>query len=251
MHLTEADLILQYYREEDGARAQRARHLAECSACGTAYDALQQVLLAVDESLPPEPSEGFERTVWARLQPALESAPAGWFGAWTLSPARLVLITAVACVIAGAFFAGRMSRPTTNAATERAPSDRRERVLLTDLGDHLDRSEAMLVELVSADSGTSPIPAERGRAEQLLSDNRLYRQTAAATGNARLVTVLDELERVLVDIAASPEVVSASDADDVRRDIDATGLLFRVRIVSSEVRERQRAAVRLRTGQSS
>ena len=63
--------------------------------------------------------------------------------------------------------------------------------------------------------------------------------------------MLDELERVLVDIAASPDVVSVTDVDEVRRQIDANGLLFKVRVLSSDVRERQRAAVRLRTGQSS
>jgi hypothetical protein len=250
MHLTEDDLILQYYREDDGAGDQRARHLIECSTCGSAYQVLQQVLSAVDDSRPPEPSDGFERIVWARLQPELEKAPSRWF-AWGLSPARLVIITVLACVMAGAFFAGRMSRTPTTAVTELAPSDRRERVLLADIGEHLDRSQAMLIELVSGDSGTLTILAERGRAEQLLSDNRLYRQTAAATGNATLITVLDELERVLVDIVASPQAVSASDVDQVRRDIEANGLLFRVRILSSQVRERQRTAIRLRTGQSS
>jgi hypothetical protein len=93
--------------------------------------------------------------------------------------------------------------------------------------------------------------AERGRAEQLVSDNRLYRQTAAATGNTALVNVLDELERVLVDVAASPDVVSATDMDQVRRQIDTNGLLFKVRVLSSEVRDRQKADIQRRTGRSS
>jgi hypothetical protein len=93
--------------------------------------------------------------------------------------------------------------------------------------------------------------AERERAEQLVSDNRLYRQTAAQTGNVALVTVLDELERVLVDVAASPDVVSATDMDQVRRQIETNGLLFKVRVLSSEVRDRQKATIQRRTAQSS
>ncbi len=55
----------------------------------------------------------------------------------------------------------------------------RERILLSDVGDHLDRSQMALVELVSSDDNTSmDMAGERSRAEQLVADNRLYRQTA-------------------------------------------------------------------------
>ena len=131
-----------------------------------------------------------------------------------------------------------------------ATSQLRERVLLADLGDHLDRSQAMLIELVSGD-GTAGLSAERERAEQLVSDNRLYRQTAERTGNLTLVTVLDELEQVLVDIAASPDAISATDIDQMRRQIETNGLLFKVRVLSSELRDRQRTAIQRRTVLSS
>jgi hypothetical protein len=252
VHLTDDDLILHYYGEQPAGSIAAGEHLAQCSHCGAAYARLQQVMAAVEQSRPPEPGEGFERVVWARLHPDLTKHQAGWLAWWVFSPARLALIAAVALLVTGAFLAGRLSKPVPAAAPRAlAGADIRERVLLADLGDHLDRSEAMLVELVSGEGGAAAIAAERGRAEQLVSDNRLYRQTAAATGNAGLVTVLDELERVLVDVAASPDVVSASDVEEVRRQIDANGLLFKVRVLSSDVRERQRAAVRLRTGQSS
>jgi hypothetical protein len=120
----------------------------------------------------------------------------------------------------------------------------RERILLVDLGEHLDRSQMVLVELVSADdsSGTVDISLEQSRAEQLVSANRLYRQTALSTGDAAMASVLDELERVLVEIAASPSTVSQEDLDSVRRRIESKELLFKVRVVSSQVRDRQRAA---------
>src|SRR5256885_1524471 len=136
-------------------------------------------------------------------------------------------------------------------ATGRAAADLRERVLLVDLGDHLDRSQMVLVELVSAGGSTGDvdISTERARAEQLVAVNRLYRQTALSTGDANMASVLDDLERVLVDIAASPSTVSQEDLDLVRRRIDSKELLFKVRVVSSQVRERQRAAIQERTNQ--
>ena len=45
--------------------------------------------------------------------------------------------------------------------------------------------------------------------------------------------------------------LSADDIAQVRQRIDHNGLLFKVRVVSSEVRERQKARNRMRAGQSS
>jgi hypothetical protein len=99
----------------------------------------------------------------------------------------------------------------------------------------------MLVDLVSAeDARDVDVPAERVRAEQLLSSNRLYRQTAVDTGNLALAQVLDDLEQVLVDVAASPDRVSADDLAAMRDRIDDKGLLLKVRVLSSEVQKRQR-----------
>lgn len=252
MHLQDDELILHYYGELDEAReAVATEHLAACGVCGGAYSRLQQVLTAVDACPAPELPDGFERVVWARLQPALDHRPRGWRTWLVLSPAHVALIAAVVLLVTGAFMAGRMSNPAPSATVPQlATSQLRERVLMADLSDHLDRSQAMLVELVSGE-GAAGMSAERERAEQLVSDNRLYRQTAAAAGNTALVNVLDELERVLVDVAASPDVVSATDMDQVRRQIDTNGLLFKVRVLSSEVRDRQKADIRRRTGQSS
>jgi hypothetical protein len=250
MHLKDDDLILRYYGELDGAPESRAtEHLAECTSCRAAYSRLQQVLTAVDDCPTPDLPDGFERVVWARLQPELGRPQRGWLS--VLSPAHIALVAAVVLLVTGAFFAGRMSNRTPpGRAPELAASQLRERVLLADLGDHLDRSQAMLIELVSRD-GAAGLSAERERAEQLVSDNRLYRQTAERTGNLALVAVLDELEQVLVDVAASPDIVSATDMDQMRRQIETNGLLFKVRVLSSEVRDRQKTAILRKTVLSS
>lgn len=252
MHLKEDDLILCYYGELDGPPESRAtEHLAECTSCRAAYSRLQQVLTAVDDCPTPDLPDSFERVVWARLQPELGRPQRGWLSRFVLSPAHVALVAAVVLLVTGAFFAGRMSnRAPAGRVPEQSVSQLRERVLLANLGDHLDRSQEMLIELVSGD-GAAGISAERERAEQLVSDNRLYRQTAEQTGNAALVTVLDELERVLVDVAAGPDVVSATDIEQMRRHIETNGLLFKVRVLSSEVRDRQKTAIQRRTVLSS
>ncbi len=253
IHLNEDDLVLHYYGDMGaGEDAHAAGHLADCAACRASYATLRRVLAAVDAAGVPEPREGFERIVWARLQPDL--APPrrqrlSWL-AW--APMQAGWAAAVALLVVGAFFAGRGWRHDAAPAPGVAHVPVRERVLLADLGEHLDRSQAMLVELVSAGGdGAVDISLERARAEQLVESNRLYRQAAETNGDRTLAALLDELERVLVDVAASPAQLSAADMADVRNRIDNAGLLFKVRVISSEVRERQKRALRARVGQSS
>jgi hypothetical protein len=256
MHLTEDDLILHYYGELDAAAAARAGdHLRGCADCHASFTTLQRVLAAVESAPPVDLGQGFERKVWARLQPELEPRRKGWLSWFVLSPARLAWVAGIAILVASAFFAGRMSqRPleTTAADNGSVAADLRERILLSDLSTHLDRSQTMLIELVSADpSDQEDFASERTRAEELAADNRLYRQAALANGNTGLAAVLDDLEQVLVDVAASPDKVSADDLNDVRRRIEDKGLLLKVRVMSTEVQRRQKAQIRSRAGQSS
>ena len=168
----------------------------------------------------PELPEGFERTVWARLEPSLHRgharmavaavlfASAAWLGGGGGGGCGRRLLSPAGCP------ASAGSSGTPAPARRRGSRDQnqvRERILLVDLGDHLDRSQRVLVELVSAEGAAADFAGERNRAEQLVSANRLYRETAAATGDASVVDLLDQLERVLVEVAASPSNPSAAE----------------------------------------
>jgi hypothetical protein len=65
-----------------------------------------------------------------------------------------------------------------------------------------------------------------------------------------MASFLDDLERVLVDVAAGPSTVSQEELDSVRRRIESKELVFKVRVVSSQVRERQRAELAGRSDRS-
>ena len=85
------------------------------------------------------------------------------------------------------------------------------------------------------------ISAEQRRAEDLLKENRLYRQTALQEGDAGLANVLDELERVLLDVAHSPGEVTPAQLEAIQKKIEARGILFKVRVVNKELQQRQEA----------
>jgi hypothetical protein len=111
------------------------------------------------------------------------------------------------------------------------------------------------VELVSSDDpadGTNiDLRPERDQAEELVAANRLYRQTASQSGDAAVTELLDDLERLLVELATSPDQVSSAEYARVRQRIAAKDLLFKLRVVSEGVRERQTQQIRVRAGQSS
>lgn len=253
-HLTEDDLVLHFYGEMDSAAESEAvSHLAGCDQCRRSYTKLQRVLAAVDAMPTPALPEVFERIVWARLESALPPRR-GWLRRWMLGPANLVWAAAVILLVAGAFFAGRLTNPPAgeNATPMTSAVDIRERILLSDIGEHLDRSQAMLIELVTAEQPDGrnevDISLERERAEELVAANRLYRQSASGTGNSSVTQLLDELERLLVELAASPDPLSGEDMERVQQRVAAKDLLFKVRVVSTALRARQQQQTGGRAG---
>jgi hypothetical protein len=259
-HLTEDDLVLHYYGEmppQDESVA--AAHLDACKQCRADYTRLQRVLGSVDEALVPmELPPSFERTVWARLEPNLRRQRRGWISWLVMAPAPLALAATVVLLVTGAFFAGRSLSPSAPAgpavapATAMAGEQIRERILLTDLAQHLSRSQMALVELVNNEHETSSdFSSERALAEDLVADNRLYRQTAEETGDTAVSDLLDEIDRVLTEIAAGPEKMSLQDLAAVRHRIESRDLVFKLRVVASALRERQKEIVRPKSGQRS
>jgi hypothetical protein len=166
------------------------------------------------------------------------------------------LATAAAVVLA--FLAGRLieqqnqrhereaAEIQAHAVTQEAPGDIdavsnvRERVLLVAVGDHLERSQMVLVELANAQPQHDlDISAERQSADELLASNRLYRQTAVQLGQTNVADLLDDLERVLVEVARGPSRVSETQLAEIQQRIEAQGLLFKMKIVNSTITGRK------------
>jgi hypothetical protein len=194
----------------------------------------------------PERDASFEADVWNQLRARLPQQQPAKRWSWLAMPQRWAVAGAFAVLLVCAFLLGRWSRPPGTVAGNsgiQAVSEQaaRDRVLLVAVGDHLDRTQMILVELVNTRPGRSvDISAEQSAARQLLDDNRLYRQTAAQMQDRAVADLLDQLERTLVDLSHRPTTLSASEFEDIRQRIEAQGLLFKVRIIGSEVRDRER-----------
>ena len=124
--------------------------------------------------------------------------------------------------------------------TEIVPADEapsRDRILFVAMGDHLQSARMVLVELVNAEDGDEvDISAQQARAEALLVDNRLYRQTAQLAGQTAVADVLTDLERVLLEVARTSGQVPAEELDWLRERIAAGDLLFKVNVIEGQAR---------------
>lgn len=226
-HLTQDDLVLHYYGEEQ-ARDSGA-HLATCEICRAEFDALQRVLGSLDQWPVPERDSEYGSEVWERIRGGCvpqKSAKVIAFPVWKT-------LGAIAAMLIAAFFAGRFSQNHQQQPVSASISGPvRERILLVAVGEHLEQSQMVLAELVNAGE------AESDRAQELLTENRLYRQTALTAGDRRTASLLDELERVLIEIAHSPADAPQPELDKIRERIQEDGLLFKMRVVESNIRQK-------------
>ena len=250
-HWTEDDLILYFYGE-GRRRVEIEQHLQRCAACANAYRDIAGTLAMIKTPATPERGDQYGLEVWQRIRHDIADRQAPWWMVW-MQPQRLGVLAAAAVLLIAAFVAGRVwehqpSGPPTVATNATAPApdsttaannaDVRRRILLTSVADHLDRSERVLTDVVNA-SSPRDLSSEREWADDLLKTSRLYRQNAADAGERSVASVLDELERSLIDIVNSPSPISAADLDNIRRRIDAAALLFKVRVISDELRQRE------------
>jgi hypothetical protein len=233
-HLTDDQLTLVYYGEADAATGS---HAQSCEACHRRYTALTEFMDAVRNAPAGDPGPHLEQRVWtaigARVTETVERRRPRLSRFWLLGPGLAGSFAAV--FFAGMFIQNRVDRAHPESFSPKS----RERVLLITMGDHLDRSQIVLAELANApESGKTDISAEQQLASRLLGENRLLRQAAQHSGDTNDANLLDQLERVLIDVANSPAEVSGSDLKDLQDRIAAQGLLFKVRVVSAADREK-------------
>jgi len=240
-HLTDEELLLDFYAE--GTAADRARvraHLEQCQECRALDRDLRAVLTAVDTAPVTEPPSGFERDMWARIEPLLPVRHA-WYTRWNAMVPRLAIAASIGVLLVAAFTAGRIwERPPAGSSARGVDEQNlNERLLRAEVEDHLERSQRMLVELVNAEYTSGPsLEGDRARAADLVAAGRLYRRSAEQVGDAEIGNLLEDLERVLVEVANGPADEAPEELARLRQRIDDQDLVFRVRVVASEIKER-------------
>lgn len=229
-HLTEEQLVEHYFAEGSN-RVVTETHLRVCSRCEQAFEEISNAL-AVRAPEPPAREPGYGKQVWqsieAPIRPYQEVSKRRYFS-WP----RLVLAGACLLGLAAAFFGGSLWQTSRTHPSEAVnPTQARERVVLFILEDHLDRSERLLVELSHAGGEKGdPDDSLQTEAKQLLPDNRLYREALSDGRDPMMATALDHLERVLLEVANSPDKLNSADIARIEREMNTDSLLFQVRVL--------------------
>jgi len=266
-HISDEDLLLDYYGEiTPEQRAVMRAHVESCAECRALDRELRAVLALVDSEPMPEAPPGFEREMWARLEPVvsgvsrtdvvsgfsrtkevrLKSDTTKADTTWSFEFPRWALAASVAALAVGSFALGRVwDTPITSPSPQVATTDTRtpsERMLRSEVEEHLERSQRVLVELANADD-SSPVllASDRQRAADLVAAGRLYRRSAEEMGDDTR-DLLEDVERVLVEIANGPDVESSNDLSQVRARITDQDLIFRLRVMTAAMQARERRA---------
>ncbi len=223
-HPGEDDLILRYYGEHPEAEALDG-HLGVCRACRAEYEALAAALGAADDPAPERGPE-YPAQVWRRLEPRLgrPRQPVRWRVRAAAAAAMVILALSIGRIV-----------PRRQAERGADWAQVRQRILLADVSEHLDRAEVLLTEAAHTPQADA-WPGEF--AEDLIESNRLYRQAAAQTGESAVASVLEEVERALLEIAHHNGPLEGVDLDDI---------VFKVRATASQVRARELEADRERS----
>ena len=123
-HLTDEELLLDFYGESTAAERTRVQtHLEQCERVPALERELRAVLTAVDTAPLNEPPSGFEREMWARIEPLLPVRES-WRARWNGMMPRLAVAASIGVLLVAAFTAGRVwDRPpvTVSAASRRRP----------------------------------------------------------------------------------------------------------------------------------
>jgi hypothetical protein len=251
-HLSEEELIAQFYGEGDKATAEG--HLERCAECSEAYTALQSDLAEMKFAEPPDRDGFYGKRVWASLSGSLdayEPRRRTWLGGGLWRG----LSYAAACVLllACTFIGGRLwERKQAQRTAEIHPGQKQqqigpvpqgERVVVVVLSDHLDRSERLLVELKHADAeGTGTASLLPDEAQSLLAANRICRQNASQLDDPELATALRSLDHLLEELANQPGGLNSATLTRLQNETNADRLLFEVRVLRSRLPDRQTAA---------
>ena len=144
-HLEDDDLILHFYGET-GAAAEP--HLSDCVDCRARYQALQRVLNVAEAPPVPyrSPSMRAKYGTGSRRN-SDTTVRSSW-----LSPRRWVPVMAAAALLVDRILRGSLlaASHSRNEVAQTPCRSSRESVLLVAVGDHLERSEMLLIEIANA-----------------------------------------------------------------------------------------------------
>ncbi|HJW95344.1 MAG TPA: hypothetical protein VJ901_17130 [Thermoanaerobaculia bacterium] len=236
-HLNDEELIAHHYHDADASE-----HLRACADCRAQYDTLRNVLALVDAI--PVPDRDPEQ-VWNRLRWRLERRKKRtwqWIAGGVAAAVAIVVFFAIKPQTGNR--QPQIAATNTTAATQQlsnpATQQPNNKVLVYVVTDHLDAAERVLAEVANANPKKGFDAGEQQkRAEELVDANRIYRQAASRRGDARIASLLSDIEPILVELSHSGAKLSPDELTSMQKRIDSKNLLFKMRVMSAQGEDQQ------------
>ncbi len=219
-------------------------HLSECAACRATLAELQNVLQAVGKPARPQMPEHFWEGYWDRLRTRMEKEAlqkisfrervrellaVRWVPALRIAAAAALVLLGI---IIGRNFQPQLEQ-TVSVQTP-APFDVAKAEEISLRTSHLlDRSKILLLGVVNEDftaASTQDIARQRKVSRELLTEVRNLQTVLPNSHDRRLLQLVQQLELVLMQIAALEIEHDLSNVKLVREGIDREGLLLKINI---------------------
>lgn len=249
-HLSPEVLVEMYHEEAAPGDLRSAQnHVEKCSECNAAYRSLESDLKALGTVNAPERDQDYGLRMWQRVaaelpapavvqhvapRPAHERRPWLWMG---LSYAAGCAVLAVTAFYVGTVWEHQqhLKREAAREAQRKLAAPEKPRVVIVVLGDHLDRSERLLVELKHADPDNQELVKPlRDEARGLMAANHVFREDADKSGDEDLALALDKLDKLLKEMSDEPGGLNAASLERLQHEMTNEGLLFEVRVLRSK-----------------
>ncbi len=245
------DLLLYLYEDLPPARHSEIRvHLGTCGRCREELESFRATLGAVDAAGLFREATVEDPGSWAALERRIRLSEGN--ARRGLPPAARFLLRAAAivAVAALAFIAGRRwdtlepqlagVLPGALRPVEALPpphvgrmeSQSALQVFSRRTNDYLDRSKLVLLEFANTEEALDS-PALRQASRNLAQESRVARRVAGEVADRRLEDLVTELGRILLEISRLSGPKDMATINRIRADLDASGLLDRLEIMSA------------------
>jgi hypothetical protein len=227
-HLTDERIIALLHSV---ATVEEAEHLTSCAQCRSEFEGYQATLDYVDQWPVPDRGPEYGAQVWQRISGRLGARRR--FHWWNAPVAAWAAVAACGLVLLLVpLLRQKPQEPVQAPALETQTPVHGRRLLQAALSDHLERASILFTHVLNDSGFARAGEGDEDELDDLIAENRLYRQTAEQQNDRETAALLSDVETVLLDLQHSP-AASVAELRYVQQRISDSSLRFRLGIAQS------------------
>ena len=114
-----------------------------------------------------------------------------------------------------------------------------ERVFFSNVSQHLEIGGRVLQMVSNGNGDLAEKVAERKQTiDELVALNRLYRRLAEQSGDIQLVGLLQQMERMFIELNHTDTTTKATDFENIRERLEQSDLLYQLKITDKKIEQK-------------